>query len=143
MKRHCLSFAIAALCIAQLFLTNCSVRQNLNNVCGTYVDDWSGGLLSIALKEDSSFYCRNICDSHLTHYDITCTGNWSIINQKYLSFDCTKGHQDFWDSLSCIEKFRETHYIDINGDSCLDDGRLRITRRYLKNNVIKLKRVKP
>jgi len=25
-------------------IASCSVRQNLNNVCGTYVDDWSGGL---------------------------------------------------------------------------------------------------
>lgn len=142
MKRHSLFFAIAALCIAQLFLTNCSVSRNMQDICGTYVKNKGIYILSITLKEDGTFNSRNSCDFHLTHYDITCTGNWSIINQKYLSFDCTKGHQDLWDSLSCIEKFREIHYIDIHGDSCLDDGRLRIIRRYLKNNVIKLKRVK-
>ena len=123
-------------------IASCSVRQNLNNVCGTYIKEKGVSLLSITLKEDSSFYCRNICDFHLTHYDVTCTGTWSINNQKYLSFDCTKGHQDFWDSLSCIETRRAFSYQDLNGDTCFVDGRLRITHRYLTNNVIKLKRVK-
>ncbi len=123
-------------------IASCSVKQNLNNVCGTYVDDGGGCLFSLTLHEDSTFIIRSMCHVDIANYDVTCTGTWSILNQKYLYFDCTKGHQDFWDSLSCIEKYREIHFIDNNGDSCMDDGRLRYTRRYLTNNVIKLKRVK-
>ena len=131
-----------------IIMSCCSVSQTRQDICGTYVHYWRFGLdsasFSITLNVDSTFNSRRMCDSGLSHYDVKCTGTWSIVNPNYLFFDCKEETHNFSDSLSCVETNREFQYVNMNGEQCYVDGRLRIMRNHLKSHAYnKIKRIRP
>ena len=126
-------------------LTGCSVSRKRQDICGTYVYDVVGVHHFITLNADSTFYRRDSVNLHLTSYDIRCTGTWSIVDQKYLVFDCTKGHENFNDSLACIECYVDYDYIDWDGNYRYVDNRFKIKHGHLtygRYGKAKLKRIK-
>ena len=124
-------------------LTGCSVSKQ--NICGAYYNEWVGERSFITLYADSTFYRRDSVNYHLTRFDVRCTGTWSIVDQKYLVFDCTKGHENFNDSLACIECYVDYDYIDWDGNYRYVDDRFKIKHGHLtfgRYHKAKLKRIK-